>query len=470
MKKKLDRFVMTELLSETGAGTVYRAEEALPGGIVRPVALKTFQVLRDNDVKGRKRFFDELGILIQLGGHPNIVNVYGMGLTDNVPWIAMEWIPTVLSQAMREQPGSPDHVAEMMRQVANGLAAMHNADPQLLHNDLTPSNILVDRFGTYKLTDFGLAGPSNVDRTRVMATVKYAAPELLSREFGPLTPATDFYALGHIAYELALGGRLHRHQFPAVFDAKRAGKEGSAPMWMAWHCSPETRPAPISEVRPEFPAELSAIIDKLINKRAAERYSSADALLADLRSSAAAVAAAAQSIAAGNSGAAGAAGAGSSIRASSSAARFPSASKGPGPRPNSTSGSTAPGMPGTIGSFGVGSTGIGGGSSGGDSSGADQYSAAGAFSGGRQLAGADAALLSSGAAGSSGAPAAKASPLPLAPTGSELYYVRLGPKTGGPYDVPTLQRLIKQGQVSRLHKVSTDKINWQNITSVEGLM
>src|ERR1700678_288058 len=99
MKKKIDRFVIQEVLSETASGSVYRADEQLPGGVVRPAALKTMQVISDNDAKAQKRLFDELGVLVRLGGHPNIVNVFAMGLTDRVPWIAMELIPTVLSQA-----------------------------------------------------------------------------------------------------------------------------------------------------------------------------------------------------------------------------------------------------------------------------------------------------------------------------------------------------------------------------------
>ena len=83
-----------------------------------------------------------------------------------------------------------------------------------------------------------------------------------SREFGKVCPATDLYALGHIAYEMALGSKVYRKQFPAVFEGTGSGKEANpGARWMAWHCSLPTKADPIHEIQKEFPRQLSDIIN-----------------------------------------------------------------------------------------------------------------------------------------------------------------------------------------------------------------
>lgn len=384
MRKKIDRFVIQDVLSEGSSGSVYKAEEQLPGGITRPVALKVLSVIAEGDSKAEQRFYSEVRLCVALSGHPGVVTVYGMGIADRLPWIAMEYVPTVLAQVIGEQPGDPAQVVKMICQVASGLGAIHGLNPPVLHNDLTPSNILVGRLGDHKISDFGLAGPANVERTRVMATVKYAAPELLSRELGPLCPATDLYALGHIAYEMALGGKVYRQQFPAVYDVRAAAKDATPAKWMAWHCSMGTVPAAVHEIRDGFPPAVGVIIAKLMRKPAGERYATAEALLADLRQ----------------------------------ALNAPPATRpAPMPAPILTP-AEAPAEPVVT------------------------------------------------------PQAAPRAPLRAAPpiaANIERYYVRLGGRVSGPFDLPTLQQQIRRGLLSRLHQVSSDRATWQSAGSVEGL-
>ena len=390
MRKKIERFVLQDVLSETGSGSVYKADEQLSGKITRPVALKVLPVIAEGDTKAEQRWLSSLQLLVALGGHPHIVTIYAMRVSERLPWIAMEYIPTTLSQTINEQPAQPAQVVKMMRQVASGLAALHKLNPPVLHNDLTPSNILLSEHGDLKISDFGLAGPANVERTRGMATVKYAAPELLSREFGPLAPATDLYALGHIAYELALGGKLYRQQFPAVFDSRSSGKDGTAPKWMAWHCSLSTLPGAIAEICPDFPQELSRIIARLMHKPLAERYASVDDLLADL-----------------------------DAYTTSTTTISPQ----PVPPPLASS------SPSPIGSVALPSP-----------SGANtQTLAPAAVDASQQLFNAD------------------------------RFYVRLGGRISGPFDLVGLQQQARRGLLSRLHQVSHDRVNWRSASSVEGL-
>ena len=279
--KTLDRFVLKEILSDGSAGTVYKADETLPGEAFRAVALKVLPQIDPNDAATAARFYNEVRVLAQLAVHPNVVTIYSMGLTQNHPWLAMEFAPTTLASRIGETPGEIADVIKVLKQVAQGLEAMHNLKPPLIHQDLKPANILIDGLGNLKITDFSLATVVAANRTHNLATVRYAAPEILSGEFGRVGAATDLYALGHIAYELALGTRLHVRQFPAVFEGNTS-KEPAPNKWMMWHASSHTKPPTTIEVRKDFPAGLSNIIAKLMAKPLMERYASATDLLRDL--------------------------------------------------------------------------------------------------------------------------------------------------------------------------------------------
>ncbi len=263
------------------AGTVYRADEILPGDNKRTVALKVLPLINPNDKEKAERFFNEVKVLAQLAVHPNIVTIYAIGLTDNYPWLAMEHAEGTLASRVTDEPAEPGEVLKVLEQVGRGLLTMHGLKPALVHQDLKPANVLIDQVGNYKITDFSLASVVAANRTHGLATVRYAAPELLSSEFGKVGPPTDLYALGHIAYEMALGAKAHGKQFAAIFEGNTS-KEPPPNKWMMWHASINTKPASVAEVRKEFPAGLSEVIARLMNKALAQRYASAAELMEDL--------------------------------------------------------------------------------------------------------------------------------------------------------------------------------------------
>ncbi len=282
--KTVDRFVLKDILSDGSAGTVYRAEEVLPGDNKRVVALKVLPPVNPNEGRGggaTERFFNEVKVLAQLAVHPHVVTIYAMGITDNYPWLAMEYASATLANKVGDEPNEVKEIVKVLRQVGLGLQAMHSLKPPLIHQDLKPENVLMDAVGNYKITDFSLATVVASNRTHGLATVRYAAPELLTSEFGKVGPATDLYALGHIAYELALGARQHVRQFPAVFEGNST-KEPPPNKWMMWHASINTKPAGVQEIRKEFPLALSEIIARLMSKPVRERYSSAGEMLEQL--------------------------------------------------------------------------------------------------------------------------------------------------------------------------------------------
>ncbi len=349
-------------------------------------------------------------MLAQLGVHPHVVTIYAMGLTEGFPWLAMEYAPATLLSRMAENtdPAAPAEVLKVIEHAARGLAAMHALKPPLIHQDLKPANLLVDSVGHYKITDFSMATVTAANKTHAGGTVRYAAPEMLSPEFGRVGPATDLYALGHIAYEMALGQRAHRGQFPAVFEGN-SNKEPSPIKWMHWHGSISMRPGPISGILREFPQTLSEVIARLMAKPLNERYASADELLSDL----------------------------SVLRGEVTGAPAPSA---PAPAPSRTTAKSPPPPAATP---------------------ANRAASSGSSAGGIPLA----------PLGSSSPPPTANTPVAAAFSGSPntRYWVRLRGKVTGPFDLPTLQRQIKQGQVSRLHQVSADQVTWKQAAEVEGL-
>ena len=385
MKKKIDRFVLTESLGDSGHGAVYKAAEALGGELTRTVTVKVLPGAKEPP----PQFTAEVQALAALTGHPHIVTLLGAGLTDDTPWIATEFLPTNLTSQAGDHPTLSEVVGKMLEHIARALEAMHGLEPPLLHNDLKPVNIRIDRFGRYKLAEFGAASPGAPETALGSAMVRYAAPELLTNEGKP-GPTADLYALGHIAYELALGQRNYRRQFGQVFDGVSSVKEAPAARWMAWHSSLAAKPAPVSEVQRDFPQRLSEIIAKLMAKPLSERYASAKDMLSDLRGRSAVAAAAATSSKA--------------------------------PAAVTASSATAPAAPTST------------------------------------------AVEPPPAPDSEGPP-----PGPAPTTAAGRYYVRLRGRQTGPYDLPTLKKLARQGQVSRLHQVSSDGVSWQSAATVESL-
>src|SRR5947209_6781537 len=110
MKKPFDRFVLTDLLAQGPLGALYAGQETLPGGVTRPVTVKVLPALAKSDPAGEKRFADEVRVLAALAGHPHVVTFYGMGITDHVPWIAMEQAPGTLADALGPAPADPRDV------------------------------------------------------------------------------------------------------------------------------------------------------------------------------------------------------------------------------------------------------------------------------------------------------------------------------------------------------------------------
>ena len=276
--RRFGRFVIKDAIKPGGHSMVWLADEQVSEDTTRPAAIKILQGMDVTDNDAVLKYRKEAETLVALSSAPNVVELRGFGIDEGVAWIAMEYLPHSLDNAITAEPADPDDVKGMLGDVASGLHVIHESG--MLHRDIKPANIMQTSYGDYKIGDFGLAGSLVAETTLKTATVRYSPPELLDPSAGSESPASDLYSLGFVAYAMALG----REKFAAEFTwLDAASVEQNSPeevrKWMSWHLSPNLIATPISECVPGFPAPLSNTIAKLMAKPVEERFESASALL-----------------------------------------------------------------------------------------------------------------------------------------------------------------------------------------------
>lgn len=260
------RFLILERLGAGASGEVYRV---LDRRFRHEVALKT---LFRADPAAVVRFKNEFRSLADVV-HPNLVQLYELQ-TDGATWFfTMELVPGVdLFEWVRGRAGAaPDNappepppdearLRAALVQLAEGLAALHGAGK--LHCDLKPSNLRVTPEGRVVLLDFGLVreiAPRGEETFELAGTPAYMSPEQLAGQ--PITPASDFYAVGCLLFELLTGRRPHTGSFAKVLHAKLNGEA----------------PSP-AELLPELPADLVALCRGLLQREPEARPPGAEVL------------------------------------------------------------------------------------------------------------------------------------------------------------------------------------------------
>ncbi|MGW7266626.1 serine/threonine-protein kinase [Streptomyces sp. NPDC054842] len=200
-----DRYRPVGLLGRGGMGVVYEAVDEVLG---RRVAVKMLTAVEGlaADNEALERFMREARALARID-HPSVVTLYDTGVQDGTPYLVMQVLDGVsLADLVAEAgPLPPAAVASVALGVADALAAAHEAG--VLHRDVKPSNVGIDRAGRVVLQDFGLArlaGEAVITRTGVlMGTPQFIAPEAIR---GVLPePAADLYGLGACAYLMITG-------------------------------------------------------------------------------------------------------------------------------------------------------------------------------------------------------------------------------------------------------------------------
>ncbi len=265
---QIGRYELIGEIGQGGMGQVFRARDPL---IERDVAIKTIPMHLDADARREfeARFLREAQSAGRLS-HPNIVTIYDVGETDELVYIAMEYLPgKSLREILDTRRGLPlDLMLETAVQMADGLAYAH--EHGVVHRDVKPSNVIVtaDR-GTIKLTDFSIAYLAAAsDKTRagmMLGSPRYMSPEQVKGE--AVDGRSDIFSLGAVCHEM-LTGR------PA-FDAEALPS-------LLFRIVNSPVPAP-GELRANVPPELDRIILKCLAKNPQDRYATAGELAADLR-------------------------------------------------------------------------------------------------------------------------------------------------------------------------------------------
>jgi tRNA A-37 threonylcarbamoyl transferase component Bud32 len=256
-----DRYELRALLGRGGHATVYRAYDRL---LKAEVALKVVHPERDSE-RALARIRREVGVAREILS-PHLVRVFELGESNGDVYLTMEILAGgSLRDRLRQGPLPLPEALRIGEAVLRGLAVLHAKG--VVHRDVTPGNILFSEQGEAKLCDFGLARRLGGEETRVtleggvLGTMGYLSPEqLLGKE---VSPRGDLYAVGVVFFEM-LTGRLP-HEAISQLGLRLA----------AFATAPDVR-----RLRPEVPRWLAAVIARLLERRPADRFPSAEAALA----------------------------------------------------------------------------------------------------------------------------------------------------------------------------------------------
>jgi hypothetical protein len=260
-----DRYRLEELVGAGGMARVYRT---LDIELEEEIALKIFlQLIYDDDEEGLKRFRQEMKLSRKLI-HPNIVRIYEFGAWRGARFITMELLHGKDLEGWLDTHGGtlpPDEVLRLMIQACAGLHAAHTAG--VIHRDVKPSNLfIIDEGKRLKLMDFGVAkvqgaglSLSNVDAR--IGTPRYMSPEQIQGGVA-VGPPADLYALGAVMYETLTGRR--------VFE-----EDDLVPLLLSHLSEP---PTPLRKHAPHVPADIEAIVMRLLQKEPSRRFPDANDL------------------------------------------------------------------------------------------------------------------------------------------------------------------------------------------------
>ena len=259
----LGRYELLSKLGAGGMGTVYKARQVVLNKIV---ALKVLPKDRTSDARAVARFDREMKAIGQLS-HPSIVQAHDAGDIDGTTVLVMEYVDG-LDLAKVTKAVTPLGIAdacELVRQTAVGLQYIH--ENGLVHRDIKPSNLMLTRQGQVKILDLGLAllGPHQATDNELtsnglaMGTPDYIAPEQAG-DSHRVDIRADIYSLGCTLYHLLTG------------RAPFSGPSYKTPFEKVIAHARDTAPA-VRASRPEVSSQLSAVVERMMAKDPAARFS-----------------------------------------------------------------------------------------------------------------------------------------------------------------------------------------------------
>ena len=260
---------LVRLLGEGGMGRVYLAEDEVLG---RRAAVKVMPARRVDSEDARARFLREARLLASVE-HPNVVRVYAFGEAEGQPYLVMEYVEgeSLADRLRRERRLGQPEALRIARAVTEALAAAWESG--VVHRDVKPSNILVDRKGHVRVADFGLAKPTvdSADPTLTREGAIVGSPAYMSPEQGrglPVDFRTDVYSLGVVLYEALAGARPFQGATPVDIVAKHLFADLPS----------------LAAKRPDLSAEVVDLVEWMTRKDPAQRPASYAELLSRLES------------------------------------------------------------------------------------------------------------------------------------------------------------------------------------------
>lgn len=262
-----DRYRIIDTLGEGGMANVYLAEDII---LQRKVAVKILRLDLQKEPQTLARFQREALATSELS-HPNIVMVLDVGTDHGLPYMVMEYVdgPDLKDYIRANSPLNLGNIIKIMDQILSAMSLAHKHN--VIHRDLKPQNILMDKHGNIKIADFGIAvalNQNSVTQTNsAIGSVHYMSPE--QTRGGLVTKQSDIYSLGIILYEL-ITGNVPFNGDSAVSIALKHAQE------------------PIPSIRkqdPNIPQPLENVVLKATAKDPRDRYNSAKEMKDDLDTS-----------------------------------------------------------------------------------------------------------------------------------------------------------------------------------------
>lgn len=258
------RYKVLSRVGSGGMGVVYKAHDTETGEIV---ALKTLKPGVGDGPAMQEDLRREV-CLARKVTHKNVCRIHELSRVNGVPYISMEFVEgeSLLSRLRRTAALPWPEALKLAQQICAGLREAHMQG--IVHTDLKPANIMLDRSDGVKIMDFGIAQPlqgAGQGTSTLCGTPAYMAPEQV--ELKRLDARTDIYAMGLLLYEMATGAPPFEGESPMAVAAKQLQQIPERPR----------------ERVPELSSDAEAVILKCLEKEPAKRFQSVDELWAALR-------------------------------------------------------------------------------------------------------------------------------------------------------------------------------------------